>query len=112
MIQIKSRITGNVLIEINADSLIGANLRGLHLEGANLEGANIEGASLYETGLYQFVGGGSIGRCITYNSINDTIIAGCFYDSLENFKKAVSQKYGNEHEYISFINMCEKHFKR
>ncbi len=69
--QIKHRYTGEVLLTVDADTLVGANLRGANLRGANLaeaylikvnlSGANLEGVtgSLYRSGFGTFflVGG-------------------------------------------------------
>jgi uncharacterized protein YjbI with pentapeptide repeats len=46
MIEIKHKITGEVLHTVDADDLVGANLKGANLEGANLEGANLKWADL------------------------------------------------------------------
>ena len=49
--EIKHKITNEVLLTIEGDSLQGANLQGVNLQyadlqGANLQGANLQGASL------------------------------------------------------------------
>jgi hypothetical protein len=46
MIQIKNRFTGEVIKTIDADTLIGADLRRANLRRANLSGANLSGADL------------------------------------------------------------------
>ena len=46
MIQIKSRFTGNVLKEVDAADLRGADLCDADLRGANLRGADLRGANL------------------------------------------------------------------
>jgi len=46
MITIKHKITGEVLITINADTLAGADLAGADLTGADLSGADLTGADL------------------------------------------------------------------
>ena len=44
--EIKHKITGEVLLTIEGDSLQGANLRGADLRGADLRGADLRGADL------------------------------------------------------------------
>ena len=44
--EIKHKITNEVLLTIEGDSLQGANLKGANLKGANLKGANLKGANL------------------------------------------------------------------
>ena len=46
MIQIKNRFTGNVLKEVDAANLRGANLRGAKLRSADLRDADVRGADL------------------------------------------------------------------
>jgi len=50
MIKILDR-NGNLLKEINAKTLIDANLRGADLRGADLRGANLRGANLIDANL-------------------------------------------------------------
>ena len=49
--EIKHKITGEVLLTIEDDTLRGANLRGANLRGANLRGANLREANLREADL-------------------------------------------------------------
>ena len=51
MIQIKNRFNDNVLKEVNAENLYGADLSGANLRGANLREANLYGADLCEADL-------------------------------------------------------------
>ena len=51
MIKIVSLYTGDVLKEVEADSLICANLSGANLRSANLSGANLSGADLRSANL-------------------------------------------------------------
>ena len=44
--EIKHKITGEVLLTIEGDTLRGANLRWANLRGANLQGANLRWANL------------------------------------------------------------------
>ena len=44
--EIKHKITGEVLLTIEGDSLKGADLQYANLQGANLQGANLQGANL------------------------------------------------------------------
>src|SRR5690349_9264242 len=46
MIQIKNLYTGTILKEVDADTLVGANLSGADLSRANLSGANLSRANL------------------------------------------------------------------
>jgi hypothetical protein len=46
MIQIKHRSTGNVIKEVDATSLVGADLLGANLRGADLRGADLRGVYL------------------------------------------------------------------
>ena len=52
MIEIKHKLTGDVLKAFAADSLRGANLYGAYLYGANLYGADLRGADLRGAYLY------------------------------------------------------------
>ena len=49
--EIKHKITGEVLLTIEDDTLRGANLRGANLRWANLRGANLRWADLREADL-------------------------------------------------------------
>jgi hypothetical protein len=51
MIKIKHKITGKVLLKVEAESLRGANLSEANLLGANLLGANLRLANLREANL-------------------------------------------------------------
>ena len=44
--EIKHKLTNEVLLTTGGDSLQGANLREAYLRGANLQGANLQGANL------------------------------------------------------------------
>ena len=46
MIEIKHKLTGEVLKTVAAETLSGADLRGANLRGADLSGANLSGANL------------------------------------------------------------------
>ena len=52
MIQIKNRFTGEIIREIEGDTLRGADLGNSNLVGADLRGADLRGAKLYEADLY------------------------------------------------------------
>jgi len=110
-IEIKTRYTNEVLFSHDCEdntisktlkeglkkgaNLEWANLKGAYLKGANLEWANLEGAYLKGAGLYQIVGVGSAARCTTLDTINNKIICGCFYGTLEEFKAKVNEKHGD-----------------
>ena len=49
--EIKHKLTNEVLLTTRGDSLQGANLREANLQGANLQGANLQGANLREANL-------------------------------------------------------------
>ena len=51
MIEIKHKITGKVLLKVEAETLRKANLRRANLSGANLREANLRGANLREANL-------------------------------------------------------------
>ena len=51
MIQIKNRRTGKLLLELDMETLSGANLYGADLAGANLYKANLSGADLSKANL-------------------------------------------------------------
>ncbi len=51
--EIKHKITNEVLLTIEGDSLQGANLRGANLQEANLRGANLQYADLQEANLQE-----------------------------------------------------------
>ena len=74
--------------------------------GADLEGAYLKGAYLDKTGLFQFCGNfGSVWRCTTFDSINDKVICGCFYDTMEAFKIAVIKKHGTSNQAIMYLGI-------
>jgi hypothetical protein len=52
MIQIKRRYTGNVIKEVDATSLVNADLRGADLWCANLRGADLRGVDLLGADLW------------------------------------------------------------
>lgn len=51
MIRIKHKTTGEVLLEVDSDTLRYADLRDANLQGADLRGADLEGANLRGTDL-------------------------------------------------------------
>ena len=51
--EIKHKITNEVLLTIEDDSLQGANLQGANLQGADLQGADLQGADLQEADLQE-----------------------------------------------------------
>lgn len=52
MIEIKHKITGDVLREVNDNTLIGADLSYSNLQGANLRYSNLRCANLRDSNLY------------------------------------------------------------
>ena len=81
--------------DLREANLGGADLEGANLRGANLGGADLEGANLRGANLYQVSGIGSAGRCTTYDYINNKIICGCYYGTLEEFKKKCNDVHGD-----------------
>ena len=55
-------LSGNVLIDVEGDLLIGANLSGANLRGANLSGANLIGAIIRSVSLWNATIDGAIVR--------------------------------------------------
>lgn len=80
-------------------NLWGANLQSADLRGAKLQGASLQGALLPD-GFYQVVGCGCVGRCTTYNPINDQVVCGCWDDGagnhLDSFRQRVENIYGED----------------
>ena len=91
-------------------SLCKADLRGTNLEGANLVRADLWGADL-PTGMYQVVGAGSYNRCTTYDTINDQVVCGCWYDGkgnhLDSFIDRVESIYGPNGEKPDSVHYTE-----
>lgn len=50
-IEIKSRLTGEVLLTVNSETLSGVDLSGANLSGADLSGVNLSGANLRDADL-------------------------------------------------------------
>lgn len=89
--------------------LRGTNLRGTTLCGADLLNAKLQGVNLqwadlrnvkFPKGFYQTTGAGCVGRCTTYDSLNDQVVCGCWNDDngnhLESFKRRIENKYGKD----------------
>ena len=78
-----------------------ADMSGAYMRNADLHGADLSGANL-PTGVYQIVGAGSRNRCTTYDSINDQVVCGCWYDgagnNLDSFEERIEEVYGAEGE--------------
>ena len=107
---------GGKRADLAGADLRGADLRGANLRGTNLHGADLAGANL-PIGVYQIVGPGSCNRCITYDSVNNQIVCGCWNDGEKNrldlFARRIEAIYGTEGkkpnskyyaEYMSAIN--------
>ena len=135
--QIKSRYDDRVLYELECDSikecvvsavksdadLRGANLYGADLRGADLGGANLRGAylgekfgKLLDKGYFS---AGPLGSREDYLQAFHTekgifIKAGCFFDSLEAFRAAVTEKHGETSKhgklYLGMANVIEFKF--
>ena len=122
--EIKSRFTGAVLFSLETESLkicveaavkARAYLGGADLSGANLRGA--DGQKLTLVGCRPHLALGPLG------SRNDTlqayltdagvyVRAGCFWDTLDKFRAAVSETHGgggHAQEYHAAIALIETH---
>ncbi len=140
--QIKSRYDDRVLYELECESikecvesavkgganLGGAYLGGAYLGGANLGGANLRGADLRGADLGENFGklldkgyfsAGPLGSREDYLQAFHTekgifIKAGCFFDSLEAFRAAVTEKHGETSKhgklYLGMANVIEFKF--
>jgi uncharacterized protein YjbI with pentapeptide repeats len=53
MIEIRHKDTGDVLETLDADTLVGADLRDMRLDGADFRGADLSGANLEFSDLNQ-----------------------------------------------------------
>lgn len=104
-----------ICADLEYANLFGADLRGANLidaklKGASLQCAKLEGAKLPD-GFYQFVTGGCLGYCITYDSINDQIICGRWNDytgnHLDSFVKYIEKMYGKDG-----MTPIEKYYKQ
>lgn len=97
-------------VDLYSANLRKADLRGTNLEGANLVRADLWGADL-PTGMYQVVGAGSCNRCTTYDTINDQVVCGCWYDSkgnhLDSFIDRVESIYGPNGEKPDSVHYTE-----
>lgn len=119
-------------------NLSGADLYAANLRGANLSGADLCGASLFVANLRDAIIGrdmriganlsinnvscicivGPIGRRLDYTTAYKTdkgiyIKCGCFFDTIDNFAKAVEEKHkGNKHEkdYKELIRFISSYF--
>jgi uncharacterized protein YjbI with pentapeptide repeats len=129
-----AKLSGAKLSRANLSGadLSGANLSGADLSGANLSradlsradlcGANLSGANgqkLTVVGERPVFWLGPIGReqrTITAwrTDAGVYVRAGCFWDTLDNFKAAITETHGdNEHgrEYAAAVVMIEAHFE-
>lgn len=105
MITIKHRLTGAVLREVQAETLVRANLRGADLRGKKLAGDR------------PFFTIGPIGSRNDYLQafITDAgvmIRAGCFFDTRDQFELAIAETHGmNNHgtEYLAALALIDAH---
>ena len=117
-------------------SLVGARLDGASLDGASLDYARLDGASLDGASLVGARLNGARGEKLTLKGQRPVVWfgpigrdrrtvyafqtdagayvrAGCFWDTMERFKKQVAETHGaNEHgrEYAAFVTLAEAHF--
>ena len=108
--------------DLSDANLSGANLSNAKLTNANLTNAILEGvdlsyADLYKTNLFytkvdNMIGINNVGnenRTVYYFYKEDRVICGCFDNTLEEFKKAVAEKYGEDYgSYAIAIEVFEK----
>ena len=80
MIEIKHKTTAAIMLTINADSLVSANLRSANLSGADLSGANLSGANIGGTDLIVYQSG-PYTACIQ----SDNTRIGCEYHSSDDW---------------------------
>lgn len=111
-IEIKNRYTDEVLFSHDCEyNTIAKTLKEGLKQEAGLKWANLKGAYLKGTGLYQFVGFGSAARWTTLDTINQKVICGCFYGTLEEFKAKVNKTHGDNFHGITYryvIELMEK----
>ena len=138
MISIKHRFSNTTLCEfdvltvrecaekgkanLRGADLGGANLYGADLRGADLRGANLRGADLGEKGKILPNGYFTAGQLGSRNDMLKAfhtdkgvwIETGCFFDSLEKFREAVTKTHGDSNyafEYLGICNFIEHHFR-
>ena len=96
--------------------LSDADLSYAYLRYANLTNANLTKAELYKTNLSNakvnnMISVGNIGgenRTVYYFYKGNRVICGCFDNTLEEFKKAVKEKYGENYgSYEKCIKLFE-----
>ena len=91
--------------DLTEANLTNAILSYCDLTNTNLTNADLSYTELYETNLFyakvdNMVSVGNVGnenRTVYYFYKEDRVICECFDDTLENFKKAVIEKYGNDY---------------
>ena len=92
--------------------LFYADLRYCDLTNANLRYCGLKYADLFYAKVDSMVGLGNVGdenRTVYYFYKEDRIICGSFDNTLEEFKKAVAKKYGEDYgSYAIAIEMFEK----
>ena len=103
--------------DLRCANLTNANLTNADLRDANLSYCNLSDANLYKTNLFyakvdNMIGINNVGnenRTVYYFYKEDRVICGCFDYTLEEFKKAVAEKYGNDYgSYAIAIEVFEK----
>ena len=103
--------------DLNNADLFNTNLSYCNLRYANLTNADLSYTELYETNLFyakvdDMISIGNVGnenRTVYYCYKDDRGICGWFDDTLEEFKKAVKEKYGKDYgSYAIAIEVFEK----
>lgn len=90
MIEIKHRLTGEVIYRYDGDSLRGADLRGAHLDRAMTD--------------QRYITIGCIGRekrQTTYCFDTDTVWCGCFMGTLEEFAAQVEETHKDNPQHLA-----------
>lgn len=99
--------------DLSGCDLSNANLTYSNLTNVNLIGANLSNTNLYKTDLFyakidNMISIGNLGeynRTVYYFYKNDRVICGCFDDTLEEFEKAIKEKYKEKSNYYNVIEM-------
>ena len=97
---------------LTSADLFYAELRYADLTNTNLSNTKLINAKLFYTKVDNMVGLVNIGnenKTVYYFYKEDRVICGCFDNTLEEFKKAVTKKYGEDYgSYSIAIEMFEK----
>ena len=88
--------------------LQNANLKDACLLNTDMWSSHLEGVNLENTGLMQIVGLGSVGRCTTFDLLNNRIFCGCWYGNFEQFEERVKKTYPkNSHHRDNYLKALD-----